>query len=323
MKKNHIGAIKGMAIANIVLSAVYAACLIMAMVLMLALGSFVVEEALYGMSDLGTLDYEGASYDELGDASKEAAVVGLGAHADAGSAYLHSMGHHAGYGHGYGHGYDDAYDLDDFFSYGYGYDVSADAVQSIYSTAVVVLLLIPLLLSVLSLVAGILVLVNAKRPEKLQFIMVWSIIGAIASGLSCSLPCLVMFILSAVFANSDKALYRAQAAQVTQAAQVPQAARTAQTAACAGPYAAPSSASPVPGAAPQASPAPYAAASAVATSPAPAPSASDPAPSAAVQSEIPLPAPVELSASLKPEPSCADGAADEDEAAASDEKREG
>lgn len=317
MKKNHIGAIKGMAIASIVLSAVYAACLIMAMVLMLALGSFVVEEALYGMSDLGTLDYEGASYDELGDASKEAAVVGLGAHADAGSAYLHSMGHHAGYGHGYGHGYDDAYDLDDFFSYGYGYDVSADAVQSIYSTAVVVLLLIPLLLSVLSLVAGILVLVNAKRPEKLQFIMVWSIIGAIASGLSCSLPCLVMFILSAVFANSDKALYRAQAAQV------PQAARTAQTAACAGPYAAPSSASPVPGAAPQASPAPYAAASAVATSPAPAPSAFDPAPSAAVQSEIPLPAPVELSASLKPEPSCADGAADEDEAAASDEKREG
>lgn len=223
VKKLHTGAIKGMAIANIVVSAVYAICLALLMSLMLALGSVVVDEAIYGSDGPDSRASSGASY-SMGAAFGEG--VGLeSAVGDAQGMALLPEGVQAavgyGSGHGYGYGYGDDLDLDDLFTYGYGYDESADAIMAIYNAVIIIVMLIPLLLALLSVVAGVLVLINVKRPERLQFIMVWGIVGAVASGLACSLPCLVMFILIAVFANSDKAIYRAEAEGAEQVAYAP------------------------------------------------------------------------------------------------------
>ena len=66
--------------------------------------------------------------------------------------------------------------------------------------------------AVLILVAGILGVRGAAKPEKLRGIMIWNIVAAVVSLLSCCWVSLVLCIIVAVFANKDRALYAAPAA---------------------------------------------------------------------------------------------------------------
>ena len=63
--------------------------------------------------------------------------------------------------------------------------------------------------AVLILIAGILGVRGAAKPEKLRGIMIWNIVAAVVSLLSCCWVSLVLCIIVAVFANKDRALYAA------------------------------------------------------------------------------------------------------------------
>ena len=60
---------------------------------------------------------------------------------------------------------------------------------------------------VLVLIAGIMGVRGANKPEKLKSVMVWNIVGAVASFLGAGIISLVLCIMVAVFANKDKKLY--------------------------------------------------------------------------------------------------------------------
>lgn len=60
---------------------------------------------------------------------------------------------------------------------------------------------------VLVLIAGIMGVRGANKPEKLKSVMVWNIVGAVASFLGAGIISLVLCIVVAVFANKDKKLY--------------------------------------------------------------------------------------------------------------------
>lgn len=57
---------------------------------------------------------------------------------------------------------------------------------------------------VLVLIAGIMGVRGANKPEKLKSVMVWNIVGAVASFLGAGIISLVLCIVVAVFANKDK-----------------------------------------------------------------------------------------------------------------------
>lgn len=63
--------------------------------------------------------------------------------------------------------------------------------------------------AVLILIAGILGVRGAAKPDKLRGIMIWNIVAAVVSLLSCCWVSLVLCIIVAVFANKDRALYAA------------------------------------------------------------------------------------------------------------------
>ncbi len=101
-----------------------------------------------------------------------------------------------------------------------------------------------LITSVLTLIAGIIGIRNAAMPERLKSVMVWAIVGAVAAGLSGSLISMILLIIVAVFAGSDRnqmqsnetyqhgyndgLMYAQQAQQAQQVAQAQQAQRVAQ-----------------------------------------------------------------------------------------------
>lgn len=61
----------------------------------------------------------------------------------------------------------------------------------------------------LVMVAGIMGVRGANKPEKLKSVMVWNIVGAIASFLGAGIASLVLCIVVAVFANKDKQAFAA------------------------------------------------------------------------------------------------------------------
>lgn len=128
------------------------------------------------------------------------------------------------------------------------------------------------------LVAGIIGVRGAAKPDKLKGVMVWNIVGAVASFLGAGIVSLVLCIVVAVFANKDKKAFEATpcAAPVYAAPQQPGAA----AAAAAVPVAAAVAAEAVAGAAMPATAATAPAAEVVATEQVVAaePLASDPAP---------------------------------------------
>lgn len=82
---------------------------------------------------------------------------------------------------------------------------------------------------VIVLVAGIIGVRGAAKPDKLKGVMVWNIVGAVASFLGAGIVSLVLCIVVAVFANKDKKAFEATpyAAPVYAAPQQPGAAAAA------------------------------------------------------------------------------------------------
>lgn len=86
---------------------------------------------------------------------------------------------------------------------------------------------------VIVLVAGIIGVRGAAKPDKLKGVMVWNIVGAVASFLGAGIVSLVLCIVVAVFANKDKKAFEATpyAAPVYAAPQQPGAAAAVPVAA--------------------------------------------------------------------------------------------
>ena len=83
--------------------------------------------------------------------------------------------------------------------------------------------------AVLILIAGILGVRGAAKPDKLRGIMIWNIVAAVVSLLSCWVS-LVLCIIVAVFANKDRALYAAAPAPAAPYGYAPAAAPVAPVA---------------------------------------------------------------------------------------------
>ena len=84
--------------------------------------------------------------------------------------------------------------------------------------------------AVLILIAGILGVRGAAKPDKLRGIMIWNIVAAVVSLLSCCWVSLVLCIIVAVFANKDRALYAAAPAPAAPYGYAPTAAPVAPVA---------------------------------------------------------------------------------------------
>ena len=84
--------------------------------------------------------------------------------------------------------------------------------------------------AVLILIAGILGVRGAAKPDKLRGIMIWNIVAAVVSLLSCCWVSLVLCIIVAVFANKDRALYAAAPAPAAPYGYAPAAAPVAPVA---------------------------------------------------------------------------------------------
>lgn len=175
MQKDHAKAIKGMSIACIVLSGLAILACIVGIAAMGAIGDAVRE---YG------LDYD--YYDLDGHYDSIFGMYGLG---DS----VANMHWHGGYGElgGYGGHYDDMA----LFQLGLGF-VNALLVFGIVAEAV-------------CLAAGILALRNYNKPGKFGLVFGWSIAGAVLGFLGAGFVQCVLFIIIAVFVNSDKKLYAA------------------------------------------------------------------------------------------------------------------
>lgn len=82
----------------------------------------------------------------------------------------------------------------------------------------------------LVMVAGIMGVRGANKPEKLKGVMVWNIVGAIASFLGAGIVSLVLCIVVAVFANKDKQAFAAAPYAVSDPAPVTPAVAVAEQA---------------------------------------------------------------------------------------------
>lgn len=111
--------------------------------------------------------------------------------------YLNDGGH-------YSHRYDDVDGIE-----------MAIAMDLLVGYCVVVLLVIGLL-TIVSLIPGIIGLRNKQNPKKLTMLFGWSLAGAITAFLTGNIPNMVLLIIMCVFAYKDKGLAAAQPIIVTQ-----------------------------------------------------------------------------------------------------------
>lgn len=165
--------------------------------------------------------------------------------------------------------YDDVYGVQDAWA---ALDITLAIVNA--------LLIWEIIVSIAALVFGILGLVNAGKPQKLKSLVVFGIVGAVASFLGGHIILVVLFIISAVMASKDKNA-------LVNAGSVPAAYPGAPVAAPVAPVAPAVPAAPAAPSAVAASPAPAAA---------PAPTAADAVPAsvpAVAVDQAPVPAAVE------------------------------
>ena len=183
MQRNHAKSIKGMSIACIALSAVVI-CIFVACLAFLAVLDGMIVDAYYDpyFDESFLFDY----YDEIfGMYGIGGSIFGM----DGGSGLAQSMS---------------PYDY-----YGY-YDYSDDyAAYQIVAAFANIMLVCGIIAEVLVLVAGIVVLRNHCKPDKLNLVFGWSIAVAVLGFLGSGFIQGVLFVIIAVFANSDKKLYRA------------------------------------------------------------------------------------------------------------------
>lgn len=181
MPKNHAKAIKGMSIACIVLSGIAVLVCLVSIAALAMLGPLMAD-ALYDPYAYGYgYGYGWDDYDSIFGA------YGLTASLDQVHGYLD-------------HGYSSYY-LED------SYGSLADAQMAL--TMLNVIFVISLIGQCIGLAAGIIVLKNHNKPEKFGLAFGWSIVGAVVALLSGSIASVVLFIIIAVFVNSDKKLYQA------------------------------------------------------------------------------------------------------------------
>lgn len=154
-------------------------------------------------------------------------LIALGALVTLGPLMAEALVDSYAYDYGYGYGWDDydsifgAYGLiaslepmhghfDPAYSSYYladSYGTLAEAQLAL--TMLNVAFVIALIGQCVELVAGIIVLKNHNKPEKFGLVFGWSIAGAIVALISGSIVTVVLFIIIAVFINSDKKLYQA------------------------------------------------------------------------------------------------------------------
>lgn len=103
--------------------------------------------------------------------------------------------------------------LDSYYSSGYGssYEYASNASDAMALMALVsvvggAFLFWAILVSVISLIAGIVGVRNCQNPAKLGSVFGWNIAGAVAAFLCGSIVVTVLCIIVAVFANKDRAL---------------------------------------------------------------------------------------------------------------------
>lgn len=94
----------------------------------------------------------------------------------------------------------------DYFYTDSGYYMTVDDINAILGVLGVLIFFV-FVGCVLILIAGIMAVRGANKPEKLKGVMIWNIVGAVASFCSGTWISLVLCIITAVFANKDKKLY--------------------------------------------------------------------------------------------------------------------
>lgn len=99
----------------------------------------------------------------------------------------------------------------DYFYTDDGYYITVDDMNMILGVAGVLVFLV-LICAVLILIAGILGVRGANKPEKLKGVMIWNIVAAVVSLLSACWVSLVLCIIVAVFASKDRKLFAAPVA---------------------------------------------------------------------------------------------------------------
>lgn len=174
MQKNHAKAIKGLGIACIALSGVIIFLSIIVIAAMGVLGPFIQDAMVDYYFDYG--DGYGSIYGQDGIGS-----MLLSAH----------------------HGWDS---LGQSAYYGYYDDYAA---YQLIMSVINVILVLEIVAEAVTLAAGIIVLRNHNKPEKLNLVFGWSIAGAVIGFICAGIVQCVLFIIIAVFASSDRKLYRA------------------------------------------------------------------------------------------------------------------
>lgn len=202
MQNDHTGAIRGMAIANIIITGLSLILLISCSAMLAAnigpLMDLVDEYADSGYIDDYLDDGNGSIFD---NASLDAASVDV---------TLTAAGH--------SHSDGGLISSDPFSNESADY---TDLVSDIIVGVIAVVAVIWGLMLALTLLAAIFILVYCGKPEKLQAQVIWSIVGAVISFLSCSIVVTILFIISAVFASGDKKAYQMSQPQTAQP-QMPQ-----------------------------------------------------------------------------------------------------
>lgn len=98
----------------------------------------------------------------------------------------------------------------DYFYTDSGYYFTTDDVSALFGMLGFLVFFV-LICAALILVAGILGVRGAAKPEKLRGVMIWNIVAAVASLISGCWVSLVLCIIVAVFANKDRTQYAAPA----------------------------------------------------------------------------------------------------------------
>lgn len=101
---------------------------------------------------------------------------------------------------------------DPYYGYGYGYDYYDDIIDNAYLLPILqfgmIAIVVCFIMQAISLVAGIIMLINSSKPQKLGVAFGWGLAGAILSVLSGGIVQTVLFVLAIVFIYKDQQLYK-------------------------------------------------------------------------------------------------------------------
>lgn len=173
MQKNHAKAIKGLSIASLVISAVLVVVSLIGAIFM-GVAAANADQIAAGMGDYNYSYYD-RDYDDI-------------------------YGHHFEYGHGYDDFYDDYYD--DYYG---GY--SDPQFVAVVFGALVFACILAMIMNAATLLGSIIILRNWNKPQNYGKVFGWSIAGAIVGFFGSGIILTVLFVIIAVFSNSDKKLY--------------------------------------------------------------------------------------------------------------------